>query len=252
MESYRLRTPEAINLSYDLAGIGSRGLALMIDTAIIAVVTIGIIVAAVLFATSGGDETVAGIAALSLIFLLWFGYFIAFETLWEGQTPGKRILGIRVLKTTGYPVGLVEALVRNIVRLADMLPSLYALGLIVMFLSPQSRRLGDYAAGTVVIKERGRVTPPGGSGRVPETGRAERGAQDEEEWGWDLAGLREGDISTVRAFLERAPGLAPEARRRVATEMGERVRAIIGAREPLDEERFLRRVVDLWTEDARR
>src|SRR5690606_14075457 len=92
-----------------------------------------------------------------LNFLIFWGYYVLFEYLWNGQTPGKRLVKIRVARTDGNPAGFVEVVIRNLVRVVDFLPTGYGLGLLVMFFSPQARRLGDFAAGTLVVKERSDV-----------------------------------------------------------------------------------------------
>jgi uncharacterized RDD family membrane protein YckC len=89
---------------------------------------------------------------LSTFLLLW-GYFIFWETVWSGQTPGKRLCGIRVLRDGGFPIDFRAAFLRNIVRYADFLPFFYGVGALTMFISKESKRLGDYAAGTIVVAD---------------------------------------------------------------------------------------------------
>ena len=110
--------------------------------------------------------------------MIW-GYFVFFEVIWHGQTPGKRWVGLRVIKEGGYPLGFVDSVIRNVVRLADFLPAYYMLGAIVMFIDPRSRRLGDLAAGTLVVRERREFTPASlvaespagqGAGRIGRSG----------------------------------------------------------------------------------
>src|SRR5204862_7288871 len=94
-----------------------------------------------------------------LSFMLFFGYFLFFETRWNGQTPGKKVTGARVMKDGGFPIDLRAAVVRNIVRLLDLMPGPYAIGVAAAFFSAEYKRVGDYAAGTVVIRERPRSGP---------------------------------------------------------------------------------------------
>ena len=166
-DPYDLRTPEQIELRYDLAGLGSRFLAALVDGLIQ-----GVLVVAVLFALGMGsalltmalqrwlavDATMLMIVTLSLvvlaIFLLIWGYHIFFEFLWNGQTPGKRVAGVRVLTTRGEPVTFVHVLVRNLLRIVDFLPSSYMLGAVCILVTRRSQRLGDLAAGTIVVHER--------------------------------------------------------------------------------------------------
>ena len=151
-------TPENIPLVLELAGIGTRFGALLIDILIQAITTlvIGFVVAILAAATSiakiGGEGlwTALGIIA---VFLIWFGYFILFEALWNGQTPGKRVMGLRVVRDGGYPVNFFAVATRNLVRIADFLPVSYAAGGLCVFFNPEYKRLGDLVAGTYVVKE---------------------------------------------------------------------------------------------------
>jgi uncharacterized RDD family membrane protein YckC len=152
-------TPEQTALEYPIAGLGSRFLALLADTAIQAVLTFFVLIVGSLigaglrsFWSLGPQWTVAII--FLILFLLNSGYFALFEIFWNGQTPGKRYAQVRVIKDDGRPIGAYEAIVRNALRLIDMLPTLYGVGLISIFLSRQSKRLGDFVAGTVVVHEK--------------------------------------------------------------------------------------------------
>lgn len=150
-------TPENIPLNLEPAGIATRFGAALIDIMIqVGIFVIGSIVFAILsiFARALGDSTVIQAVAIIAGFLLLFGYHILFETIWNGQTPGKRVFGIRVVKDGGRPVDFFSVATRNLVRIADFLPASYGFGAGAIFLSPQYKRLGDMAAGTVVIRER--------------------------------------------------------------------------------------------------
>ena len=111
----------------------------------------------------GRYSTVFAVVGIALVVLLVFaigwGYFIFFELIWNGQTPGKRAVGIRVLTVRGEPVTLVHSLVRNLLRLIDALPSAYMVGIISILVTSRSQRLGDLAAGTIVVRERSAEFP---------------------------------------------------------------------------------------------
>jgi len=92
--------------------------------------------------------------AIFIGFAIYWGYFAFFETIWKGQTPGKRYAGIRVIKDTGRPINVFEAIGRNLMRAVDGLPGVYGVGVVCMMLNQQSRRLGDFVAGTVVVHEK--------------------------------------------------------------------------------------------------
>ena len=92
-------------------------------------------------------------------FLLVWGYFSLFEAFWRGQTPGKRAMKLRVIKDAGRQITLFESLARNLLRIVDYFPGLYLTGVITMLCNKRSKRLGDLAAGTLVVHERGDEQP---------------------------------------------------------------------------------------------
>jgi len=151
-------TPEQTPLEYPIAGLGSRFLATLTDTAIQVVLAFFVLIVGIVIGFGAavfgklGPQWVAAIVVF-LLFLLNFAYFALFEIFWNGQTPGKRYAQVRVIKDDGRPIGSHEAIVRNALRLIDFLPTMYGVGLISIFLSKQSKRLGDFVAGTVVVHE---------------------------------------------------------------------------------------------------
>lgn len=156
-------TPENIEITYEPAGVGSRGVAVCLDHLLqVLIATAGLIVMGMAAFGVGnlGDAFRRNVpfwlAAGSLVwvFVVFWGYFTAFELLWAGQTPGKRLVGLRVMRDGGLPVDPLSVMIRNILRLADMLPPIYGAGIVSMFANRQCKRLGDWAAGTVVVKER--------------------------------------------------------------------------------------------------
>jgi uncharacterized RDD family membrane protein YckC len=168
-DAYQLQTPENVRVRYDLAGVGSRFLAAAVDTGIqvilLTLLALALVVAGVWAGAAAVfrdiDRAESSSAAIWLVallvlanFLLLWGYYVAFELLWNGQTPGKRLFRLRVLRDNGYPVGFLESLIRNLVRVIDFLPSFYGVGVVAMLVDGRSRRLGDLAAGTIVVKER--------------------------------------------------------------------------------------------------
>jgi uncharacterized RDD family membrane protein YckC len=141
-------TPEKAIVGYKLASVGSRGIAHLIDWIVIAAIyVLG------LFAVLGTGGTMIG-ALLILVYLGWAAYFILFEGLWNGQTLGKRAMGIRVRMADGTAITFVAAIGRNFLRFADFVPAGYMLGMIAMFTNPKSQRIGDLASGTIVVLER--------------------------------------------------------------------------------------------------
>jgi uncharacterized RDD family membrane protein YckC len=163
-ETLDINTPENVAFGYQVAGIGSRFLATLIDVIIITLLQIIVLVtySFVLYIfdidpTGGGSAWVAAIMGV-VIFLFYWGYYIFFEMLWNGQTPGKRWTGLRVIRADGTPITLSESLIRNLTRLVDFLPAAYGVGIITMFIDKRSRRLGDLAAGTLVVHDRAPIS----------------------------------------------------------------------------------------------
>lgn len=162
-EKLIIETPEQTSIEFPLAGIGSRFLAVLVDTLIQigVLIVLGLIFIALgfSFAVTGFGQSSAAAVWLTAIlifvyFLLMYGYFMLFESIWNGQTPGKRLTHIRVIKDSGQPITAIDAVARNLLRLVDQLPIAYGIGVLCAWISPQSKRLGDYVAGTVVVHEK--------------------------------------------------------------------------------------------------
>jgi uncharacterized membrane protein SpoIIM required for sporulation/uncharacterized RDD family membrane protein YckC len=151
-----VETPEQVLLSYTIAGIGSRSAAALIDTMLWAALVFLVLAAAGAFSGHLTRSSSWAVALLLLIaFAIFWAYFVLFEGLWDGQTPGKRQLGLRVVRDGGYSVGFAASAIRNLIRVIDMQPGgTYGIGIVCAVLSPTGKRLGDYAAGTMVVRER--------------------------------------------------------------------------------------------------
>ena len=146
-EHIEISTPERVTVAYELAGVGSRMLAQVIDVAIVVGIVTGIIFAAGLFRA---PLTLA--VAIGAVTLTPVGYFVVLEWLRRGSTPGKAALRLRVVSAAGEPLGLQAAAVRNLLRIVDFLPFAYVTGGLCALVSAEGRRLGDLAAGTVVVR----------------------------------------------------------------------------------------------------
>lgn len=223
-------TPEGVNLELPLAGVGSRFIAAVIDTAIQLLTLLGLFLLASTVPDSG---VVTGLTAVGA-FAVFIAYDISFETLASGRTPGKRVTGLRVVTTGGAPVRFLTSAIRNLLRLVDILPGTYTVGIVTIVLTRRNQRLGDLAAGTLVVRER----TPATAG--PWMAATAEGVTAGELDGWDATALTGEEIATVRRFLERRPTLVPEARRRLAAELAGRLRPKVAAPvEDLADERFL-------------
>lgn len=158
-EQLEIDTPENVLLNAEIAGYGSRCVAAMIDYLIIALMLFvtTIVLTPSIFTSESVSSTTVAVLVLFQAGLLLF-YHLFFEFSWNGQTPGKRMLGLRVIMVNGLPLTTSAALIRNFVRLFDFLPILYCAGLIALFVTKRTQRLGDLAANTVVIREQRKVT----------------------------------------------------------------------------------------------
>jgi len=153
-----VETPEHVRFRYRVAGPIRRMLAYIIDALIrfVVLVVLGIIAAVAL----GGSEAISGVL-LVFAFILEWGFYVLFETLMGGRSPGKHILSLRVVKEGGFPIGFIDSVLRNLLRAADFLPVGYLVGLVAMGTDSRYRRLGDRVANTiVVVEERSRVAAP--------------------------------------------------------------------------------------------
>lgn len=214
LDTYReVVTPEGVALHLPVAGPVPRALAWLLDFMLrLAVVFVAGIALGLLGAAG------SGVFQVVLFALFWF-YPVVFEAVWDGRTPGKRALGLRVVLADGAPIGWRASFLRNLLRAVDMLPFGYAVGLLATLWDPAARRLGDMVAGTLVIHQLREddqsvaqavpATPP----RLP---------------------LQPQEQSAVVAFAERAPQLTPARRNEIA----ELAAPLVGARGPHAAERL--------------
>jgi uncharacterized RDD family membrane protein YckC len=163
-DQLNIETPELVDIEMPLAGIGSRFIALLVDyliwgAALLVLIFVGVIVLPAMHVFSKISEQWAIAIVIFCVFLFQWGYFTLFEAFWNGRTPGKRVARIRVIQRTGRAIGLFESMARNLVRYVDWFPGFYAVGIIAMFVTKQHQRLGDLAAGTLVVRDKDTETP---------------------------------------------------------------------------------------------
>jgi uncharacterized RDD family membrane protein YckC len=234
---YSVLTPERVSLQYDIAGIGSRGAAALVDTAIQSVALIVAVVALsagsvvgsafLSFARGPGAGTLFLALFILALFAITNGYFMLFEIVWNGQTPGKRMLGIRVIRENGYPMRPIDAVIRNLVRIVDWLPGAYGVGVLTMLLNKRSKRLGDFASGTIVVREGSR-----GAAAFLMPGVAEpTGVR-----------LSNPDATLVRDFLVRRSSMNPQARADLAARLSAALAHRYGLSVDGEPESFLERL----------
>jgi uncharacterized RDD family membrane protein YckC len=217
-------TPEQVALELPIAGVGSRFLAVAVDTLLQSVLAFGGLIAlaiatplVVMFAPVWLVSIGPAILVLYGFCLFW-GYFAFFEILWSGRTPGKRLAGIRVIKESGRPITPLEAMGRNIVRSIDFLPVFYALGVLVMLFNHKSRRLGDFVAGTIVVHDAAGESPrpevPAAAERSVSQGAVTRVSQEE--------------LRLIETYLRRRFDLDPTVRDEMAAQIASRIQATTG------------------------
>lgn len=154
-----IETPEHVCFHVPIAGPTARFAAWLIDSFIRAAILFVFAVTASIGGLAIGDA-VSGLSAgliLVVVFILEWGYYTFWEVTWNGATPGKRALDLRVVSVHGHPLRVSDSLLRNIARAADWLPWGYAIGLLSMAIDGKFRRLGDLLAGTMVVVEEKRT-----------------------------------------------------------------------------------------------
>ena len=144
-------TPERVSFDYQVAGLGTRAIAQILDLLIISIILAAVYFVALAISIVG--SVTATLVALIGSFVVIFGYFWLSESLWSGQTIGKKAFRLRAVGDRGEPLTFAQAGIRNIVRVVDFLPYAYGVGLIVLFANGKGKRLGDLAAGTIVVKD---------------------------------------------------------------------------------------------------
>lgn len=221
-----INTPESVDFTFETAGLGSRFVAAMLDGLIQGLIILVLIVVGI-FGVIGltGDtgflsDELPSAGAIWTVVLFYlaimgviYGYFVLFEALWNGQTPGKRLMKIRVIKQNGLPAGFFSILIRNLLRLVDALPSVYAVGVISILVTRRGQRLGDLVAGTIVVKEAPSrlVSLPTALWRDP--------VVDPGLLAQYVPRLSDSDLEPARIFWIRREQFRPEARARVAEQI---------------------------------
>ena len=244
-DQINIDTPELVSIEMPLAGIGSRFIALLVDYLIWGA---GFLVLGVLFsfvlpgirAFSRISQQWAVAISIFAVFLVQWGYFTLFEAFWNGRTPGKRVARIRVIQRSGRAIGLFESMARNLVRYVDQIPFCYAVGVIAMFATRQHQRLGDLAAGTLVIRDREEEAPLWGeSGARTFTAQifAHNAPIPEPHTAFTLpatgiAKLSSADLEVLEGFFSRRLDMSLPTRQLLAQRIASAVQAKSGLEQP--------------------
>lgn len=243
-DRYTIDTPENIAFDYDIAGIGSRFIATLIDTFLIILfiiamsMVLGILLPLLNIQLDLSENFLIWLLVGGL-FLLLIAYYVIFEMIWNGQTPGKRTVRLRVVRQGGLPVTFVAVALRNLLRLVDFLPSFYGVGVVTMFIDGQSRRLGDFAAGTLVVRERAAVS-------LDALTASSSDAAPPADAVLTLPNMNlitAEDYTLIQEFLRRRPELNSTARARLGQQLAEPIQERLGVTvEPRYNEDFLTHV----------
>jgi uncharacterized RDD family membrane protein YckC len=234
-----ISAPEGIDLQIVLAGAASRFIAGTVDLFLQLVLTA--LAAIVAFALIGGGVAIAlfAMAALTTLYL----YDILFEIFASGRTPGKRWTHLRVVRAQGQPVDLPASATRNLLRLIDILPTAYLVGIVCIILTKRNQRLGDLAAGTIVVRE------PAAARRSAQSAPA---AEPLSTSGWDVSAVSAQELAAVRRFLERRGQLSAQARRELGFRFEQGLRKkVAGAPDGLSPEAFLEALVQVKSSRGR-
>jgi uncharacterized RDD family membrane protein YckC len=244
-DQINIDTPELVEIELPLAGIGSRFLALLIDYLIWFA---GIFLLSWLYSIflpglknfSELSYQWAVAIQVFIIFLLNWGYFTLFEAFWNGRTPGKRLARIHVIQRSGRAIGLFESMARNLVRFIDQIPFFYAVGLITMFCTRQHQRLGDLAAGTLVVRERSLEEPDwGGAGNRTITASSFASSAPPPEPHMavtlpeiEIAKLSPADLEVLEGFFARRLDMSLPTRQALAGRIAQAIQAKSGLQQP--------------------
>ncbi len=225
LKRVKSQTPESVELEFVLAGVGNRTHALIIDyliwgfTLFILLVVWALLYAQIPWFQSPTVSPWLNAIQIFILFGVYIGYFVLFETLWRGQTPGKRYVKIRVIRDDGRNVGIQQSILRSLLRPID---DLFCLGLLLILFTPQEKRLGDWVAGTIAIQEGQTVaaqnitlSPAAAdlASRLIETGQ--------------IVALTPDEFATIRNYLQRYPSLSPAAKIQVSDRLAQRLLEII-------------------------
>jgi uncharacterized RDD family membrane protein YckC len=222
-----ISTPEGVQLALPLAGIGSRFMAGLLDYLIVGIAFVIVVLGVRWLA----GDTAATIINVTAVLAINVGYFTLFEVFGGGRTLAKRATGLRVVMDGGGQVGLRASLIRNIIRLVE-LTLFYLPAVISVLATKNNQRLGDLAAGTLVVRDT-KLQPVLERSGAPDV-TPERFAN------WDVTGIRDEEAGAVRSFLERRNQLRPGARRALAEQLAGRLRPLVaGAQHGLGDEAFL-------------
>jgi uncharacterized RDD family membrane protein YckC len=249
----QIETPEHIHVHYELAGIGSRALAGIFDALIQGLITVlvvwGLIWLGLYFKVRDVYGLVGAIVIATSGFLAATAYYVVSEMVTGGQSPGKRMAGLRVIGGDGRPLTFLQSVLRNIIRAVDALPLFYTVGLLAVFFSRHAQRLGDMVAGTIVVKERLQEGPLAAEPLEEEGKAAPLSPEVEARLRTSLHLLTPADLAAAERVAERRHELEPAVRQQLVRQVAEGLLAKLPQVHAADFphlEAFLEAVVRVW------
>lgn len=246
-----VETPEQININFKKAGIGSRFYAALLDTLLLGLLLFIGIYVNFTFISELGDIVGNWLAAIGgvLIFAMYWGYYMVFEITTNGQSPGKMALGIRVIKEGGYPINFSDSAIRNLVRIVDFLPFFYGTGLLVMLINGNWQRLGDLAAGTIIVKTSRKGLNKAGESLTPDTSHVDQSTEERLYSDWIQPMLvTDNELQMIREYLHRRPILSPIRRLELARTIGSSIADKMGGVGAINYDKFLVEVYELTSD----
>lgn len=226
-----LQTPESVELEFTLAGIGNRAYALLIDYVVLGLIITVFIIAWSYFSfqlysvvedwIGKNNQLGLWLLAISILtsFFIYVGYFVFFEALWQGQTPGKRYVKIRVIRDDGRPIRLQQSTLRALLRPID---DTFFIGVFLIALSKQEKRLGDLVAGTLVIQEEHHFV----SATFPMSAQAQELAN-QLQTAADFSQMLPEDFAIIREYLQRRELMTAEAKSELSKQLAQQIKKII-------------------------
>jgi uncharacterized RDD family membrane protein YckC len=222
-----LQTPESVELEFTLGGIGNRALALLLDYIALGLsillfwIAWGIFTVGIVDAFPNQPKILLYLFAIAILinFFIYVGYFVFFEVIWQGQTPGKRWAKIRVIRDDGRRIGIQQATLRALLRPVD---DILFIGAFLIVLNPREKRLGDLVAGTIVVQEEFQAV----AANFPISESAQQLAQKLPEMA-NLSQLLPDDFATIREYLRRRNAMSPTAKSELSSQLTRQVRTII-------------------------
>ncbi len=252
-EQLSIETPEQIDINFQKAGIGSRFYAALLDTLLLVLIIFVGTYVNTKFITQLGDILGKWLGAVGgiVIFAILWGYYMVFEITTNGQSPGKLALGLRVIKEGGYPISFADSAIRNLVRVVDFLPFCYGAGLFVMLINKNWQRLGDLAAGTLVVKTSRKKREFNGVNSKISVQPINISPQEFLYADWIQPDLvTESELGMIREYLSRCPTLSFVRRIELARTIGSPIAEKMGGDGAIRYDKFLEEVYALKTSET--